>query len=200
MDLIATQSANSSCDNEDAIRRSHLSGIYPFANVPTARPIGRAGTREVVFHPTQPSRYTTGAESEYVQNAVTSLRHMQAGPRGTIFVPSHTVATPDIAGELARDTALLQLFQSRDDIVRFISLLHGHPDLLNRTKTLIDAMRVSGFVESIQIETDEEDGDVVVWASLAVEDADRLSVKMSLFEEAQKILGSLSDVILLAMV
>lgn len=198
--MIATQSAHSSGDNEDAIRLNHVSSVSTFANVPAARHIGRAGTRDVVFHPTQVTRYTTGAESEYVQNAVTSLRHMQAGPRGTIFVPSHTVAIPDIAGELARDTALLQLFQSRDDIVRFISMLHVHPDLLSRTKTLIDAMRASGLVESIQIETDEEDGDVVVWANLAVEDADRLSVKMRLFEEAQNILGPLSDVVLLAMV
>lgn len=198
--MIATLSANSSCDNEDAIRLSHLSGVSTFVNVPAAHPIGQVGTHEVVFHPTHVTRYTTGAASEYVQNAVTSLRRMQAGPRGTIFVPSHTVATPEIAAELAQDTALLRLFQSRDDIVRFISMLHVYPDLLNRTKTLISAMRGSEHVESIQIEADEEDGDVVVWANLAVDDADRLRVKMQLFEEAQGILGPLSDVVLLAMV
>lgn len=185
-------------ENDDAVRAGFPFGIAAFANVP-AHIAGPTGFRESSPYWVQVTHYTSGAGSEYVQEAVMLRRQMQTAPSRIVFLPSSAQEqTSHMVEELAQDTEFLGLFESRDDLVRFTAMLPEHPELLKRTMTLAESMRASDFVGSVSIEVDEEDGDVVVWTALNVDDDSRLQVKMQLFEEAQSILGPLTALVLLA--
>lgn len=145
--------------------------------------------------------YATGAFSQSVPDAVKALKSATSHAPNEVFVLSGTrSAGANVIEALVQDRQFTALFESSQDLLQFASMLQQYPGLLVRTRSLVAQTHTSEHAESVSIEVDDEEGCVLVWVRLNVADAERLEVKMRLFEEGQRVLGDLADVVRLAMI
>lgn len=151
--------------------------------------------------PPSASGYTVGSFADLVQHAVEELPGAVSRVSYQVFLEARPKGSANAAIEaLARNPDFTHHFRNTQDLLLFTSMLQQYPELLDRSQRLLAMVSTSEQVESASIEVDVDDGRVLVWTHLNVEDRDRLQVQMKLFSDGERILGALADVVRLAMI